>query len=222
MYIYLFEYENICKIGVSHDPSKRIKAFGFMSETISRKMVNARGLEADVLEYFKDKSIGGEFFKDCTDEIKDYVINALELKEESLSIKPVNIGEYECLFEEETGFFNIIDFYNKLIIDDRLYSPQPIANILKQKTIVSFIKDFESQFDFCPMFKFYGRSGGTYIHLYLFSEIINLLGLNKEKVSVYEFMYKSNIALDVLSLSKEKLSYLGIKKALEYDIKEIK
>ena len=222
MYIYLFEYENICKIGVSFNPSERIKAFAFMKETVSRKMVNARGLESDIIEQFKENSIGGEFFKDCKEEIKHYILNALELKEESLSINRIKIGDYECLFEKKTGFFNITDFYNKLILAERLYNYQPIANILRQKSISDFIKDFEAEFNFCPIFKFYGRSGGTYIHLYLFSEIVNLLNLNREKVIVYDLIYNTTIATNVSVMEREELVYLGIKKALEYDIKEIK
>ncbi|MGB3150170.1 MAG: KilA-N domain-containing protein [Maribacter sp.] len=219
MYIYLFEYEDICKVGVSFDPTRRIKAFPFMNEVISKKMVNARCLESDIIEIFKDKSIGGEFFKDCKEEIKKYILDSLELKDDLLSVKQIQIGDYECLFDKKTGFFNITDFYNKLVLNDRIYSPQPIANIIKNKNISMFIEDFENKFDFCPIFKVYGRSGGTYVHLYLFSEIINILNLNKEKVSVYELMYNTDIGIDVLKLKNDDAIRIGIKKALEYDKK---
>lgn len=189
MKLYLFSYRDICKIGVSDNPIKRIKNFPFMDIVYNEKCKNVRDIEKAIKEKFKKNSIGGEFFKGCTKKILIFLKNMENILPDK-NIKKRNFGEYEIFYNAD-GYINITKVHRKIFISYWQAMNEEcklLGNIFKKDSIKKFIDSFVSEMGFSPYYNAIGKYGGSYVHPFLFCELIRKMCIPKIEINVYELI----------------------------------
>jgi len=77
-YLYIIKFNNLYKIGVSNNPTKRLKqlTLGENAKVIhTKEMVNAFKVEKHLHEVYQHKKISGEWFENLTDEDLELLID---------------------------------------------------------------------------------------------------------------------------------------------------
>jgi len=192
MYVYVFRYKELVKIGVSSDPERRVKAFPFMKIESAVKSECPLETEAHLHNMFRKYCVGGEFFSFPEVDIQRVVKELKDVETRNLDLTEVMFGEYIC-YVAENGFVNITDLLKKIFAKNEEYNVFYSNNILKKKALTTFISEFENEFDYSPVYKIHGRNGGTFVHPFLLNEIILSLGYAQEKVFSYEFLFHTAI-----------------------------
>lgn len=204
MILYVFNYLNIYKIGVSTNPDQRVKSFPFMNLVFSEKFNNSRDIESALHLHFSDLCIGGEFFKsDNPDFIEDVKKAIYAITVGGTNVSSVYFEDIEVQFLDN-GFVNVSSLFlklnNELIIAGK--KPHLINNCIKSKGIQLFVSDFENKFNFSPISILYSEKIGTYVHPAILLELISLVDNNKYKILAYDILFSDAVRI-------------GIKKALD-------
>jgi hypothetical protein len=191
MKIYVFQFNDIYKIGLSDDPKKRLKSFPFMILVYEKNVTDPFYVEKKIHEHFKEYSIGGEFFRcSCglTQEVSE-IVDSIDKAPDNGEMVNFAGHDIQVLSDGFVNITRIIDKINEEMIKSGNRKKPILGNILKSVPIKSFIDDFESKYDYSPINSIVGRSFGTYVHPFLLNEIISLLDNGKYKIASYDYLF---------------------------------
>lgn len=196
MYIYVFGKDDVVKVGVSINPTRRIKAIPFLNILFQLKTNKAHLLEYNALSKFKEYSIGGEYLKIdpflVIDFIKKNSLHVDELTEtfQELDLDGIPIGV------TKNGYINFTNFY-KLLINHTEYGKGHLytktLNIFNNISIKQFEASFLNKYGYDAKISVVGNRGYILVHPFLFVEIIRSLDNPNLKIAVYDLLLSGQL-----------------------------